>query len=148
MSWTDERIALLKKLWADGRTAAEIAKAIGGEVTRNASGRQAEGFGLGTEASLDLFEATFGKEEEVESAKNNHGEEVETIDIRMAEGTEDTEDRNIFVEEADVEYELVETKDYWENTREKECLEEILEVTGGLYGGIGKKSEGKKIKKS
>lgn len=36
MSWTDDRIALLKKLWAEGRTAAEIAKAIGGEITRNA----------------------------------------------------------------------------------------------------------------
>ena len=35
MSWTDERVTLLKKLWGEGRTAAEIAKALGG-VTRNA----------------------------------------------------------------------------------------------------------------
>ncbi len=35
MSWTDERVALLKKLWCEGRTAAEIAKELGG-VTRNA----------------------------------------------------------------------------------------------------------------
>ena len=35
MSWTDERVALLKKLWGDGKTAAEIAKELGG-VTRNA----------------------------------------------------------------------------------------------------------------
>tara|TARA_B100001093_G_C26736939_1_gene974873 strand:- start:547 stop:1071 length:525 start_codon:yes stop_codon:yes gene_type:complete len=35
MSWTDERVALLKKLWGEGRTAAEIAKDLGG-VTRNA----------------------------------------------------------------------------------------------------------------
>ena len=35
MSWTDERISLLKKLWGEGKTAAEIAKELGG-VTRNA----------------------------------------------------------------------------------------------------------------
>ena len=36
MSWTDERIALLKKLWGGGKSAAEIAKALGGGLTRNA----------------------------------------------------------------------------------------------------------------
>lgn len=36
MSWTDERVSLLRKLWGEGRTAAEIAKELGGGVTRNA----------------------------------------------------------------------------------------------------------------
>jgi len=35
MSWTEERVSLLKKLWGEGHTAAEIAKQLGG-VTRNA----------------------------------------------------------------------------------------------------------------
>lgn len=35
MSWTDDRVEVLKKLWGEGRTAAEIAKELGG-VTRNA----------------------------------------------------------------------------------------------------------------
>jgi len=35
MSWTDDRVSLLKKLWGEGKTAAEIAKELGG-VTRNA----------------------------------------------------------------------------------------------------------------
>lgn len=35
MSWTDERVSVLKKLWGEGHTAAEIAKQLGG-VTRNA----------------------------------------------------------------------------------------------------------------
>lgn len=35
MSWTDERVSLLTKLWGEGKTAAEIAKELGG-VTRNA----------------------------------------------------------------------------------------------------------------
>ena len=35
MGWTDERVELLKKLWADGLSASQIAKQLGG-VTRNA----------------------------------------------------------------------------------------------------------------
>lgn len=36
MSWTDDRVNLLKQLWGEGKTAAEIAKALGEGVTRNA----------------------------------------------------------------------------------------------------------------
>lgn len=35
MSWTDERVELLKKMWTDGQSASQIAKELGG-VTRNA----------------------------------------------------------------------------------------------------------------
>ena len=35
MAWTDERVELLKKLWADGLSASQIAGRLGG-VTRNA----------------------------------------------------------------------------------------------------------------
>ena len=35
MTWTDERVELLKKLWADGQSASEIAGELGG-ITRNA----------------------------------------------------------------------------------------------------------------
>ena len=35
MDWTDDRVALLKRLWGEGKTAAEIASELGG-VTRNA----------------------------------------------------------------------------------------------------------------
>jgi GcrA cell cycle regulator len=35
MSWTDERVGTLKKLWLDGLSASQIAKQLGG-VTRNA----------------------------------------------------------------------------------------------------------------
>ena len=35
MAWTDERVDLLKKLWADGLSASQIAGRLGG-VTRNA----------------------------------------------------------------------------------------------------------------
>ena len=35
MSWTDERVETLKKLWQEGHSASQIAKTLGG-VTRNA----------------------------------------------------------------------------------------------------------------
>jgi len=35
MSWTDERVELLRKLWADGLSASQIAAELGG-ITRNA----------------------------------------------------------------------------------------------------------------
>jgi GcrA cell cycle regulator len=36
MGWTDERVAILKNLWAEGLSASQIAKQLGGGVTRNA----------------------------------------------------------------------------------------------------------------
>ena len=35
MSWTDDRVEMLKKLWADGLSASQIAAELGG-ITRNA----------------------------------------------------------------------------------------------------------------
>ncbi|WP_406735997.1 GcrA family cell cycle regulator [Thioclava sp. GXIMD4215] len=35
MSWTDERVEILKKMWSEGQSASQIAKELGG-VTRNA----------------------------------------------------------------------------------------------------------------
>lgn len=36
MSWTDERVETLKKMWSEGLSASTIAGALGGGVTRNA----------------------------------------------------------------------------------------------------------------
>src|SRR5579875_2188488 len=36
MSWTDDRVDVLKKLWLDGFSASQIAKQLGGGLTRNA----------------------------------------------------------------------------------------------------------------
>ncbi|MDO1559069.1 GcrA family cell cycle regulator [Brevundimonas sp. 2R-24] len=36
MGWTEERVGTLKKLWLDGLSASQIAKQLGGGVTRNA----------------------------------------------------------------------------------------------------------------
>ncbi len=36
MSWTDERVQLLSRLWLEGKSASQIATALGGGLTRNA----------------------------------------------------------------------------------------------------------------
>jgi len=33
--WTEERVGALKKLWLEGQSASQIAKALGGGVTRS-----------------------------------------------------------------------------------------------------------------
>ena len=45
MSWTDERIEQLKKMWSDGATASQIADELGG-VSRNAVIGKAHRLGL------------------------------------------------------------------------------------------------------
>lgn len=46
MSWTDERIELLKNLWDSGQSASQIAKELGEGVTRNAVIGKAHRLGL------------------------------------------------------------------------------------------------------
>jgi GcrA cell cycle regulator len=46
ISWTDDRISLLKRMWKEGKSAAEIAKAVGKGVTRNAVIGKAHRMGL------------------------------------------------------------------------------------------------------
>ena len=50
MTWTDERVELLKKLWADGLSASQIAGELGG-ITRNAVIGKAHRLRLGSRAS-------------------------------------------------------------------------------------------------
>ena len=45
MSWTEERVALLRQLWGSGKSASEIAEMIGG-VSRNAVIGKAHRLGL------------------------------------------------------------------------------------------------------
>lgn len=50
MSWTDERVELLKKLWGEGQSASQIAKELGG-VTRNAVIGKVHRLGLSNRAT-------------------------------------------------------------------------------------------------
>jgi GcrA cell cycle regulator len=59
MSWTDERVETLKKMWAEGQSASQIAKELGG-VTRNAV--------IGKVHRLGLSNRAGGKGDEDEAA--------------------------------------------------------------------------------
>jgi GcrA cell cycle regulator len=50
MSWTDERVEVLKKMWGDGQSASQIAKELGG-VTRNAVIGKVHRLGLSNRAT-------------------------------------------------------------------------------------------------
>ncbi len=50
MSWTDERVEILKKMWGEGQSASVIAKELGG-VTRNAVIGKVHRLGLSNRAS-------------------------------------------------------------------------------------------------
>ena len=50
MSWTDDRVELLKKMWGEGQSASQIAKELGG-VTRNAVIGKVHRLGLSNRAA-------------------------------------------------------------------------------------------------
>jgi len=50
MSWTDERVAILTKMWGEGQSASQIAKELGG-VTRNAVIGKVHRLGLSNRAT-------------------------------------------------------------------------------------------------
>jgi GcrA cell cycle regulator len=57
MSWTDERVELLKKMWTEGKSASQIAKELG-SVTRNAVIGKVHRLGLASRIATDSSEPT------------------------------------------------------------------------------------------
>lgn len=53
MSWTDERVELLKKMWIEGKSASQIAKELG-SVTRNAVIGKVHRLGLSSRSSGEV----------------------------------------------------------------------------------------------
>jgi GcrA cell cycle regulator len=56
MSWTDERVETLKKMWGEGQSASQIAKELGG-VTRNAVIGKVHRLGLSNRAGTGATKA-------------------------------------------------------------------------------------------
>lgn len=78
MSWTDERVELLKKMWIEGQSASQIAKELGG-VTRNAV--------IGKVHRLGLSNRNGGEGESATSTPDTiapQAESVEPIATRQA----------------------------------------------------------------
>jgi GcrA cell cycle regulator len=67
MSWTDERVELLKKMWGEGQSASQIAKELGG-VTRNAVIGKVHRLGLSNRAGSGAAAAPVKAEAKVKPA--------------------------------------------------------------------------------
>jgi GcrA cell cycle regulator len=60
MSWTDDRVDVLKKMWGEGQSASQIAKELGG-VTRNAVIGKVHRLGLSNRATTNTAAKTDAK---------------------------------------------------------------------------------------
>ncbi|WP_297342063.1 GcrA family cell cycle regulator, partial [Pseudophaeobacter sp.] len=67
MSWTDDRVELLKKMWGEGQSASQIAKELGG-VTRNAVIGKVHRLGLSNRATTGAKAAAEPKEKPAAAA--------------------------------------------------------------------------------
>ncbi len=68
MSWTDERVEMLKKMWSEGQSASQIAKELGG-VTRNAVIGKVHRLGLSNRSSTPKESEAPAKPVETTKAK-------------------------------------------------------------------------------
>ncbi|WP_370312310.1 GcrA family cell cycle regulator [Sagittula sp.] len=68
MSWTDERVEMLKKMWSEGQSASQIAKELGG-VTRNAVIGKVHRLGLSNRAGSAPAPAEAKPEAKPQAAK-------------------------------------------------------------------------------
>jgi len=68
MSWTDERVDVLKSMWGEGKSASQIAKELGG-VTRNAVIGKVHRLGLSNRASTTTRPAAKEKPAPKEAAE-------------------------------------------------------------------------------
>jgi len=99
MSWTDERVEMLKTLWADGLSASQIAAELGG-ITRNAVISKVHRLGLSGRAKSPF--STSSRPRKARSSKN-------TIDRgRIKTLRKDTAHAYIF-DNVEPEPELIET---------------------------------------
>ena len=66
MSWTDERVEVLKKMWGEGQSASVIAKELGG-VTRNAVIGKVHRLGLSNRVTSTTAKTSTARSAKVES---------------------------------------------------------------------------------
>ena len=76
MSWTDERVELLRKLWQDGLSASTIAREMGGAITRNAVIGKVHRMGLAGRAKTPLQVPTRSRAKPIASASIGNGSAV------------------------------------------------------------------------
>ncbi|WP_425101712.1 GcrA family cell cycle regulator [Tropicibacter sp. S64] len=90
MSWTDERVELLKKMWGEGQSASQIAKELGG-VTRNAVIGKVHRLGLSNRAGGAAPAAAAPEKVEVKPKPKPEVKKVKPKQDVMEEAAEEEE---------------------------------------------------------
>ncbi len=101
MSWTEERVEILKKMWAEGQSASQIAKELGG-VTRNAVIGKVHRLGLsnrsgssGKAAPTDKTKARTAKTRPTSKTEAARAEPAEEPEARPSAATSGSARRQI-----------------------------------------------------
>ncbi|MDE0344861.1 MAG: GcrA cell cycle regulator [Boseongicola sp.] len=81
MSWTDERVEGLKKMWAEGKSASQIAKDLGG-VTRNAVIGKVHRLGLSNRAGAS---ASAPEKKPPRASSSKPASRTKTSQVRVVE---------------------------------------------------------------
>ena len=89
MSWTDERVELLKKMWGEGQSASQIAKELGG-VTRNAVIGKVHRLGLSNRTAAQPAKPMKEKEKPEKATVNADATADQVVEPVPAEGREGT----------------------------------------------------------
>jgi GcrA cell cycle regulator len=87
MSWTDERVETLKKMWSDGQSASQIAKELGG-VTRNAVIGKVHRLGLSNRAGtgpIPTPASASGPRTAAKGPGTGHDEDEDPVDDDLPE---------------------------------------------------------------
>lgn len=84
-------------------------------------------------------------DDSIHTRDRGDGEEVETEDIRVTEGTEDAGGRDTLIRKADAEEELSESEEDRQHTRNENRHEEEAKVTVAFDAGVGHEADDEEI---
>ena len=79
MSWTDERVEILTKMWAEGNSASQIAKELGG-VTRNAVIGKVHRLGLSNRATTSTANKSEAKTKSAPKGNSKAKQKVRKVE--------------------------------------------------------------------
>ena len=80
MSWTDERVEILTKMWAEGNSASQIAKELGG-VTRNAVIGKVHRLGLSNRATTTTSSKSESKTKSSQKSSPKAKQKSRKVDV-------------------------------------------------------------------
>ncbi|MCQ8783229.1 GcrA family cell cycle regulator [Mangrovibrevibacter kandeliae] len=84
MSWTDERVDLLKRLWSEGLSASQIAAQLGGGISRNAVIGKVHRLKLDSRAKAPAAVASAAVKQKPAAAEIRSAEDQQAVEVTRA----------------------------------------------------------------